>query len=108
MKYEHDRREEWLAWFLDPQTEDREELRSSLRSVPEGLEPWLFVETRLRVALDEVKSDLLPPVSSAAPVRYRVYSDDEYRRWKLLEDEERLFFDEVWRRRQVASEAVAR
>ena len=55
MRYEHDRREEWLAWFLDPQTQDPDELRAALESVPEGLEPWLFVETRLRVALDEAK-----------------------------------------------------
>ncbi|MBI3973618.1 MAG: hypothetical protein HY332_20275 [Chloroflexi bacterium] len=108
MRYDHEMREEWLSWFLDPRTDDRLELVEALQSVPLELEPWLFVETRLRVALDEAKAELLPPVSSGTPVRYRVYSDDEHRQWELLEEKERLFFEEVWRRRQVASQLVRR
>ena len=106
MKYDHEGREEWLSWFLDPRTDDLEELRDALRSVPVGVEPWLFVETRLRVALEEATADLLPPVSSSLPVRYGVYSEDERRQWQLVKEKERLFFDEVWRRRQAPVAAL--
>lgn len=108
MNYEHEQREDWLSWFLDPRTDNPEELREGLRSVPPELEPWLFVETRLRVALNEAKADLLPPVSSGTPVRYRLYSDDEHQQWDLLEEKERLFFEQVWRQRQVSSVPLRR
>ena len=108
MKYQHEHREAWLSWFMDPSTRDEGQLREALKSIPPGIEPWLFVETRLRVALDEAKADLLPPVSSGTPVRFRVYSDDDHKQWDLLEKKERMFFDEVWRRHQVSSEAGRR
>lgn len=100
MLYDHNRREEWLHWFMDPATNDQRELRKALQAVPPGPEPWLFVETRLRVALRQAKDELLPPVSSGLPLNYRVYTEDDLAQWSLLERKEKVFFEEVMRRRQ--------
>ena len=99
-KYDDDHREEWLRWFMDPATIDKQELQKALQSVPVGLEPWLFVEVRLRVALHEAKDELLPPVSSGLPLNYRTYTADDWTNWDLIELKEKLFFEEVRRRRQ--------
>ena len=100
MLYNHSRLEEWLAWFVDPQTKDEAEIRGALESVPLGQEAWITVEVRLRVALHEARDALLPPVSSVGQEpAYRIYTDDDHDQWDTLDLKERLFFQEVNNRR---------
>ena len=61
MTYDHDRREEWLAWFLDPTTQDDKTLALALSNVPP--DHWLFVENRIRTALGEAKASFSERVS---------------------------------------------
>lgn len=102
--YDSSQHEDWLEWFLDSNVTDERTLVTALQSVPP--EHWLFVEIRLRGALDAAKSDLLPLVSFSMPVRYRRYSPDELAQWRLVERKEHLFFDEVWRRREAQMKSL--
>ena len=54
MTYDHDRHEEWFAWFLHPTTQDDKTLAHALSNVPP--DHWLFVENRIRTALGEAKA----------------------------------------------------
>ncbi len=64
MTYDHDRREEWLAWFLDPTTQDDKTLALALSNVPP--DHWLFVENRIRTALGEAQASFSERVSRKA------------------------------------------
>ena len=61
MTYDHDRREEWFAWFLDPTTQDDKTLAHALSNVPP--DHWLFVENRIRTALGEIQASFSERVS---------------------------------------------
>ncbi len=104
MRYDHERREEWLDWFMSPTTSDPKEITTALASIPRRFEPWMFVETRLRVALEEEKARL---AGEAVDVRegeeiiatVPTHFDPDGRLWTLVELKEQLFYDEVANRR---------
>ena len=93
--YDHRQREDWLEWFLDPNVTD-DNFIAALRSVPQ--EHWLFVEVRLRAALNQAKMEVLPAVSYSFPRPQRRDPVSDKQKWDVLQKKEYLFFDEVWRR----------
>ena len=102
MQYDHDNRDEWLAWFLNPSTNDEKVLAAALSTVP--AKHWLFVDTRLDEALDDAKDQFLP--KSEAPI---YLSERDAARYELLNRKEQLLWKArlLWRERANRARKVA-
>ena len=51
MRYDHERREDWVRWYLGPEGVTPWDLRAALQSVPP--QHWGYVAARLRTALSD-------------------------------------------------------
>lgn len=104
MRYQHDRREEWIDWFMSPATTDAAAIKAALASVPRQFDPWIFVETRLRVAIADEKSRLAGEAQTVdegqeITATVPIHLDPDGRLWRVIELKEDLFYDEVNNRR---------